>query len=377
MSNVVLVTGVMGSGKTLKVVADLVQDLELNEKREINEKRTYYADISGLKIDGIEPSPYDWRTTSDHSYIIYDEAQLNSMFARKRGQSHLAVQELTLARKRGHKIIFITQAPNRLHQDILDVVGEHYHLHRPYGAKLATCYMWRNQVALRPLGRTALSIVENKFLFTYPKKCFDYYESAQVADDGFKLKVPPKTLFLLALPVLLIGYAVYGYFFDKKVTAFINPSSSKQVASAVAVTSAPAETLLATSATALTSATPATVMPVQQATQGYYDPLTKGYITDLNQVPTNVMSFKGKCNAFNYNAQPVQISQVACNAYLKNKGLLPVIGQGSQAPTVSAIPMAQLEAPPKPEEQVSQSSGGITSGQERVFSNGNQEYIFK
>ena len=45
MSNVVLVTGVMGSGKTLKVVADLVNDIEKNETRPVEEKRTYYADI--------------------------------------------------------------------------------------------------------------------------------------------------------------------------------------------------------------------------------------------------------------------------------------------------------------------------------------------
>lgn len=212
MSNVILVTGVMGSGKTLKVVADLIADLEENEKRCVEEKRTYYANITGLKIDGINPIPDDWRTTPDYSYIIIDEAQLIPMYARNRGKSHISVQELTLARKRGHKIIFITQAPNRLHQDILDVVQEHYHLARPYGAKLATCYMWRNEAQKNPMGREAQRKCENKFLFTYPRKCYDYYESAQVQNDGLKAKIPLKTLIFVSLPLVFFGFSAYMWF---------------------------------------------------------------------------------------------------------------------------------------------------------------------
>lgn len=298
MSNVILVTGVMGSGKTLKVVADLVNDLEENEKRPIEEKRTYYANITGLKIDGILPIPYDWRDTPDHSYIIYDEAQLIPMFKKSRGQSHMAVQELTLARKRGHKIIFITQAPNRLHQDILDVVGEHYHVHRPYGAKLATVFMWRNQVATRPLGRSSQSTIENKFLFVYPKKCYDLYESAQVANDGFRTKIPPKSLLLLSLPILLFGYSAY-VFFKPDTQDFLTGTQEKEVSQSLSQT--------ATAIPATTTVEPLLPEP---------PPAPKPTIEQLeDERVAFVMSMPNGCIAKNSKGFDLDISYETCMKY--------------------------------------------------------------
>lgn len=332
MSNVVLVTGVMGSGKTLKVVADLVNDMEINETRPVDEKRTYYSDITGLRIENVLPSPQDWRNTPSHSYIIYDEAQLNPMFSRKRGQSHISVQELTLARKRGHKIIFLTQAPNRLHQDILDVVGEHYHLHRPYGAKLATCYMWRNMVALRPMSRENQNKAESKSLFIYPKKCYDLYDSAQVEDDGFKSKIPFRTL----APIIGFGsilfmcaYFVYWGFSSDETQSMIKgedvkkKQETKQVVSSapmpqnpIAQTSSNADKV--TQATEL-SASVSAVTPIPQK----YQHLDDTQIKELNRL-SYVIQIKGKCIGGNSIGEQFTLSQKDCKAYIKGeKRLIP------------------------------------------------------
>lgn len=352
MSNVVLVTGVMGSGKTLKVVADLVNDIEKNETRPVEEKRTYYADITGLKIEGVLPSPDDWRTTPDHSYIIYDEAQLNPRFARKRGLSHISVQELTLARKRGHTIIFITQAPNRLHQDILDVIQEHYHLARPYGAKLATCYMWRNKAEKNPMGREAQRTVETKFLFTYPKKCYDYYDSAQVKNDGLKIKIPPKTAAFVLLPLALFAYAGYGWF-NPKVQKLSNPASAKKSASATASTSAP---------TALASApkTASAVSSMSSPPASTPQPPIDAYAQKIQSMPVNVINFGGKCTAYNKDGLPLELTYKDCLAYAHGKKPMMRILQNNQvSASVQPIPQTQIPATNNVAQTIASSVGGV------------------
>lgn len=353
MSNVVLVTGVMGSGKTLKVVADLVNDLEANESRPLEEKRTYFSDITGLNIEGVLPSPTDWRETPDHSYIIYDEAQLNPMFARKRGASHLAVQHLTLARKRGHKIIFITQAPNRLHQDILDVVGEHYHLHRPYGAKLATCFMWRNQVAKNPMGRDAQNKVEHRFLFTYPKKCYGLYESAQVKDDGFKLKVPKKTVFFVALPFLLFGFAAYQ-FFSPATQNMIDGKKLASPASAVADTTTEIQNLsqvqddqLAASVPASTP-TPQQTMPVWASTPEQAEQMR---VASVFAMPD------GSCIARNSKGFTLPIDNDTCHKYA-NRQIPMDFSYTQQNNAYGAAALANSQQQPMQAQNIQGISGG-------------------
>lgn len=334
MSNVVLVTGVMGSGKTLKVVADLVNDMEANESRPVDEKRTYYSDITGLRIENVLPSPQDWRDTPSHSYIIYDEAQLNPMFARKRGQSHISVQELTLSRKRGHKIVFITQAPNRLHQDILDVVGEHYHLHRPYGAKLATCYMWRNMVALRPMSRDNQAKCESKALFTYPKKCYDLYDSSQVQDDGFRLKISFRGI----APALGFGSVLLfcAYFFYWGISSDETQSmlkgedvSKTKQQTTQNIASAPTPQNMGEQAKnnamaindMLVANTPITVnasAPVVEPTPQKYQHLAENQILELNRL-SYVLQIKGKCVGGNSIGEQFDITQQECKDYIKGK----------------------------------------------------------
>lgn len=352
MSNVVLVTGVMGSGKTLKVVADLVNDLEANESRPIDEKRTYYSDITGLNIEGVLPSPTDWRETPDHSYIIYDEAQLNPMFARKRGASHLAVQHLTLARKRGHKIIFITQAPNRLHQDILDVVGEHYHLHRPYGAKLATCFMWRNQVAKNPMGRDAQNKVEHRFLFTYPKKCYGLYESAQVKDDGFKLKVPKKTVFFIALPFLLFAFSAYQ-FFSPSTQNMIEGKKLSSPASAVADTQTQVANL-SQLGTDLTASVPA-FTPTPQQTMPTWASMPEQ--AEQMRVASVFAMPDGSCIARNSRGFTLPIDNDTCQRYA-NKQIPMDFSYTQQNNAYGAAALANSQQQPMQAQSIQGVSGG-------------------
>lgn len=200
-----LITGIPGSGKTLYAVSELKKELEKNTSAD--EPRAIYCDITGLKVNDIQPPPIDWRDTPPRSLLIYDEAQLKDEFKAGRGNSpHEFISELTIHRKTGHEIWFITQAPKRLHNDILDMVEIHHHLERPYGAKLASIYEYRGHEK-NPSSITAKGRAQNKTLFNYDKSLYELYESSQVK-DGIKFRLP-KELTIWIILALIVGY--YGY----------------------------------------------------------------------------------------------------------------------------------------------------------------------
>lgn len=203
---IVLITGTPGSGKTLFVVSKI---LELQKQFP---DRKIYSDIDGLQIDGVEQSPDDWRTTPDNSIVIYDEAQQHERFrAGTQANKDEIVQKLQVHRHTGHDIWFITQSPRFLNAFVLDLVGEHYHLHRPYGAKLASVYYWRS-VRKQPQSLASRELAENEFLFKYPKELFDVYKSA--TQHNVKLKIPKKLWLIVAAIVVMLGFVVKMIYSD-------------------------------------------------------------------------------------------------------------------------------------------------------------------
>ena len=206
-----LITGIPGSGKTLYAVSMLKKVVEHNASLPVDEQRNIYCDITGLTIEGIEPPPLDWRQTPPKSLLIYDEAQFQKPFQAGRGLSpYQYIQELTIHRKTAHEIWYITQDPKRLHGNILDMVETHWHLDRPYGAKLANIYQFRG-AERNPRSRTAIERAERKTLFNYDKRLFDLYQSSEV-EDGIKLRLPPKLFMGIAAILAIIGFSAYLFF---------------------------------------------------------------------------------------------------------------------------------------------------------------------
>lgn len=188
--------------------------------------RQQYSDINGLKVDHVLKTPEDWRTTPDGSIVYYDEAQQHERFrSGTSANKDEIVQKLQVHRHTGHEIWFITQSPRFLNAFVLDLVGEHYHLHRPYGAKLASVYYWRS-CRKQPQSQASKEVSENEFLFKYPKDLFNYYKSA--TSHSVKFKIPKKVWYiLLAIIVLLIF--VFNMLFNDKTQKFIKPDSSDSV----------------------------------------------------------------------------------------------------------------------------------------------------
>lgn len=214
-----LITGIPGSGKTLYAVSELKKAIEQNQTAD--EPRKIYCDITGLKLHDIPPPPIDWRDTPPKSLLIYDEAQLHKEFKPTRSQSpYTFVEQLTIHRKTGHEIWFITQDPKRLHNDILSVVEIHHHLERPYGAKLATIYHYRCHEK-NPSAKTVKLKAENKTLFAYDKSLYELYESSQVK-DGIKFRLPRELALWICVLIGVIGGTYYLWFGNQDTRDFVS-----------------------------------------------------------------------------------------------------------------------------------------------------------
>lgn len=106
---------------------------------------------------------------------------------------------LQVHRHFGFDIILATQAGSLLNSLTLDIVGEHYHLTRPFGFKGNMLFFWRRYVS-NPNSASERNCVEWKKAISFKKSYFHLYRSANVHTHG--TKIPLKYIaFFLAIPL--------------------------------------------------------------------------------------------------------------------------------------------------------------------------------
>ena len=291
-----LITGTPGSGKTLFGVAFILE--------EAKKGRSIYSDIDGLNIQGVMPIPdnLDWRDTPEGSLVVYDEAQQNNIFKAGKGalSDNEIVKDLEVHRHTGHDIVFITQSPIFMHNHIRQLVGEHSHLHRPYGAAVASVYQWR-VCENNPNTDSAKKRSENNRLFNFDKSLFDHYKSATV--HTHKFKIPSKIRNMVLILFCLVGLA---FFFFNQTKYFKKPAESA-AESAIAQSSAPS---------ALSSARPDSQSDYVSSTDHNTDR------HELQRVAFVVSTSAGECYAKNSYGELLDIDQAKCKLYDDHPSLL-------------------------------------------------------
>lgn len=315
---ITLITGTPGAGKTLYAVTKMLDEIAAKAERPV------YSDIIGLNVDGILPSPDDWRDAQKGALIIYDEVQFRQAYQRARGKTRYDyILQLTTHRHDGYDVWLISQSAKFLHLDVLELVGRHLHLDRPYGAALANVYEWES-ATLNPKGRDAKQSVRSKTLFKYNKSIFEYYSSVDVDDktaNHKKFKLP-----FSQYKWLLVGFAVIGW----GVWNFTSKSSDKPQTvaplTAEAETTAPPPPVAPLTAEAETTAPPPLVAPPPAPPVAkdkiVFDPLTSKYM-DINLAPANVVAFADSCNLYNHAGQLLlNYDHSTCLTYLDNTSLL-------------------------------------------------------
>lgn len=220
---ITLITATPGSGKTLWAIKEIFA--RVNEAEPWN----IFTNIDGIKLDTAQPLKDKFEDYPPRSLVVIDEAQKISHFSKKykhpeKNKNHPEVEFLQTHRHADHlDIIYITQAPRLLNPDVLDMVGTHYHLHRPMGMKMATWWLWKYH-QLNPNTKSAKADAEDTGTFTYPKHLFGMYKSSDGGDDSHgKIKIPMKIINAVWMLVLILG--VTGWLWMKQA-----PSETEQKA---------------------------------------------------------------------------------------------------------------------------------------------------
>lgn len=338
-----LITGVPGAGKTLFAVSSLLKEMKNNPDRKV------FCDIKGLKIDGVDLPPDDWREAPDGSLIIYDECQYRDMYKRGRGASrYSAILDLTTHRHTGKDIWLITQSPTFIHGDVLLLVEEHYHLSRPFGAKVANLYKWR-QGEKKPESRAIQRRAESKSFFKYDKKLFEYYESVDVDEKNANhkgLRLPLSAYFPLLVGVLIVAWAVYSFFNDDD-NALTKTKDNKEKSANVQKQQAIQNPLtpnvasvVMPSVASVPASVPAVVDEVALLEARYLSAEVIEFQKSEIIRPASVIAIGGDCVAYNKFGERLNIDRVVCKKMLVNNDLPRDRGAKSYAPAMPASVVA-------------------------------------
>ncbi|QDF97682.1 hypothetical protein CJ010_14660 [Azoarcus sp. DD4] len=210
---IILVTGAPGDGKTLLTLAAVM-------KRAASENRAvYYSGIEILKPELFPgwvklDDPEKWYELPDGAIVLHDECQ--ELYRPRQNGSRVPkyVSELETHRHKGFDIYFITQHPGLVDVNLRRLVGEHMHVVRAFGSKVATVHRFkgvRDEVVKSRAGSLKEQVV-------YPRALFDAYVSATV--HTHKMRLPAR---LVALPVFFVVAGVLVWF----VVSWVRGSAGK------------------------------------------------------------------------------------------------------------------------------------------------------
>lgn len=220
--SITLITGVPGSGKTLKAVWDHLRpyvghvDVNVNEKGEdIKIPSKVYTNINSLQIDHeliegggnwqYDIKKKDWvydgnpeglrnwhKWAKPGAKIFFDEFQKFWPPRANGAGVPPDIQALDTHRHMGVDFVLITQNCNNVDRHILGLVDRHIHVRRVANMPLAVVYEWDH--ASRSLNyRNSMS----KSPWRYPKRAYKLYKSAELHTKQ-KRKAPAVLWFILA-----------------------------------------------------------------------------------------------------------------------------------------------------------------------------------
>jgi zona occludens toxin len=198
---ITLITGVPGSGKSLRAVFEIAREVKAG-------RRLMVDGIRDLALDHVtvdEPWLRRWfEHAQAHDLIVVDEAQRiwpPTSVSVKPGED---VEKLHVHRHMGVDFILITQHPQRINKTVRDLVGRHVHVRKLFGLKRAMLYEWdhcHNVASLKDAVKT---------MWAYPANVFKLYTSAEVHTKP--KAVIPKSLFLIPVAAIVAVACAYAGF---------------------------------------------------------------------------------------------------------------------------------------------------------------------
>lgn len=182
---IVLVTGLPGSGKTLRALFEFA----------VGKRNVYQHGITGCKLPTWDPKK--WTDLPRGSTLIVDEAREVYPPTNATAAPPLHYQ-LHKIRHHGLSLVIIAQHPNDIDARVRRLVGRHLHLVNIFGTQSATVYEWSECQTDVDSRKGAQSKI-----WRYPKAVYSLYTSS--AHHRKTVRIPPKVLFI---PVLISAIAL-------------------------------------------------------------------------------------------------------------------------------------------------------------------------
>ena len=221
-ASITLITGLPGSGKSLRTVKFCKEASEAGET-------LFVCNLNGLKVPHIPfEDPRQWRDLPSGSVLVVDEAQ-QFFRTRRGGEAPEYITAMETIRHLGVRLVLVTQQPDYLDTHLRGLVGLHEHLLRVNGQQAAK--IWRhNEVMDNVRSEKARSRYDVE-TWQYEKSLFPLYESAQVhtVKRTFSSKFKKGVVFAAAAGAL-------GLFVAYKFTGILGGDANAQALDPVAAT---------------------------------------------------------------------------------------------------------------------------------------------
>jgi zona occludens toxin len=285
-----LITATPGSGKTCIVVEWLLREIDKGFYK------SYYCNISNLRVCGVRPLLDDWRTVPDElkpALIIVDEAQYHEEFMKETTKNNEVGKALSTHRHYGVDLWLITQSPKLLNAYVLENTGEHVHLYRPRKKKTVTVYWW--SYAVTNLAKSNFQQADDVQKWRLNPIMFDFYKSTVAVTDG-KARTSQKVV------TTLITFTM--------IAIFIIFMLNKGLSSFTSMQHANAETVLPVDQKQLPP------QPKSQQKPELFPEVqnTPLVVSEFNRVASVFASSSG-CRAYNGNGDLINLDQKVCFDY--------------------------------------------------------------
>jgi zona occludens toxin len=200
-ASITLLTGLPGSGKTLRTVHFIKRAIEAGEV-------VFVTNLNGLKVPHIPfEDPREWEDLPPGSILVVDEAQ-QFFRTRRGGEAPAYLTGMETIRHKGVRLVLTTQQPDYLDAHLRGLVGLHEHLVRENGKEAAK--IWRhNEVMDNVRSERARSRYDSE-VWAYPPELFALYESAQVHTVKKRLSSRFKRGLIFAAAAIALG-AVFAF----------------------------------------------------------------------------------------------------------------------------------------------------------------------
>lgn len=199
-----LLTGLRGNGKTLMAVSMMDEFIQAGTA-------VFASNFEALTLPGVQflDRANDWQDLPAGSILFVDEAQ-RFWRSRRSGEPPSDVIAMETQRHDGVRIVLLTQQPSFLDKHVRGLVDVHRHLVRRAGLQAAQVYQWE-RCKEEPESPANLDLADAT-IWTFPKKFFGTYKSAEVHTVKARLPTKLKFMAVAALAVLgMLWWAVHSF----------------------------------------------------------------------------------------------------------------------------------------------------------------------